>query len=122
MKTLLVKYSSIIILLLIWELLGMKGLINPFLMPRPSILWETAIQAIADRSLFIDALVSTRRVFLGFFMAAVVAIPLGLLMSLSKPLRLSLFTMLNFLRPIPPIAWIPLTILWFGISQMLQIQ
>lgn len=53
---------------------------------------------------------------MGFFIAAVMAIPLGILMGWSKFLRDALTPLVEVVRPIPPLAWIPLAILWFGIG------
>ncbi len=116
MKNLPLKLALFVVILVIWELLGHLGLINPFLLPRPSVIAQTFWAAIVDRSIFLDMYESTRRVFIGFGISTLVAIPMGILLSLSSKLRISLFSVLNFLRPIPPIAWIPLTILWFGIG------
>lgn len=116
MKSLPLKLALFVVILILWEGLGRLGVINPFLLPEPSVIGTTFWAAVVDGSIFLDVFESTRRVFIGFAISSVVAIPLGILLSLSKMLRLSLFSVLNFLRPIPPIAWIPLTILWFGIG------
>ena len=52
----------------------------------------------------------------GFLIASSIAVPLALLMAFFKPLNLLLSPIVSFLRPIPPIAWIPIAILWFGIG------
>lgn len=59
---------------------------------------------------------SLYRVFAGFFIAALLAIPLGIIMGWSRSLRESVTPLIEVLRPVPPLAWIPLAILWFGIG------
>jgi ABC-type nitrate/sulfonate/bicarbonate transport system permease component len=57
-----------------------------------------------------------RRVFGGFAIAAVIAPPLALVLASSWTLRCIMLPLVTLLRPIPPIAWIPLAILWFGLG------
>ena len=116
MKSRLIQSSTIVIFLLGWEVLSRMNLLNPFLLPKPSQLANTFWLSLLDRSILIDIFESTRRVFAGFLLSTLIAIPLGILLSLSQRFRVVLFSFFNFLRPIPPIAWIPLTILWFGIG------
>ena len=59
---------------------------------------------------------SLLRVIYGFGIASVVGIPLGILMGWSKIVRAIIAPFVEVLRPIPPLAWIPIAILWFGIG------
>jgi len=59
---------------------------------------------------------SLYRVALGFGVACFVGIPLGVLMGWSSRLRFMITPILEIVRPIPPLAWIPIAILWFGIG------
>src|SRR5262249_60939082 len=59
---------------------------------------------------------SWRRVLVGGGVAAILGVPLGLAMGWSAGFRASVDPLLEFTRPIPPLAWIPLSILWFGIG------
>jgi len=61
-------------------------------------------------------LYSLYRVFWGYITAIILAIPLGILLGWSNRLRLLLQPILELIRPIPPLAWIPIAILWFGIG------
>lgn len=89
---------------------------NPVLLPTPLMVLEGLVQLLGDGSLLADTTASMKRVLGGFFIAASVAVPLALLMSFSKPIGFLLSPIILFLRPIPPIAWIPIAILWFGIG------
>jgi NitT/TauT family transport system permease protein len=63
-----------------------------------------------------DAVASLYRVLLGFFLGTSLAVPVGLLMGSSERAYALLNPMLQVLRPIPPVAYIPLAILWFGLG------
>ena len=67
-------------------------------------------------TLLMHALYSLMRVACGFLLAVVIGVPLGILCGWSKTLRDMLTPIIETLRPIPPLAWIPLAILWFGIG------
>ncbi len=63
-----------------------------------------------------NVLVSLVRVLMGYFLAVLVAIPLGVMMGYYGLVFKSLNGFLNLFRPIPPLAWVPLVMAWFGIS------
>lgn len=62
------------------------------------------------------ALESLWRVLVGFGIASCIAIPLGILMGWSRGIREAISPLVELIRPIPPLAWIPIAILWFGIG------
>lgn len=100
--------------------LGVWGLaseaLNPVLLPYPTAVLESYRELIADGSLAKDVGASLARVFGGFAIAAAVAPPLALLLGYSWTLRCIMLPLVTLIRPIPPIAWIPLAILWFGLG------
>lgn len=89
---------------------------NPVLLPTPLMVLQGFVHLLGDGSLVTDTAASIKRVLGGFLVAAVFAVPLALLMAFSKPIGHLLSPIILFLRPIPPIAWIPIAILWFGIG------
>lgn len=82
---------------------------------------EVVETPIAKVPLWQHILVSLKRVFIAFFSAAVLGILLGVVMGWFKTARKILYPLYNLLRPIPPIAWIPLIILAFGIGELPKI-
>jgi len=70
-----------------------------------------------QHALLDNVLASTRRVMVGFFAAAVVSIPLGIMLGTSRVARAVFDPLLSFLRPLPSMSWIPLSLLWFGITE-----
>lgn len=107
--------ASLSLLLGVWELAA-HGFANPVLLPSPQLVAGSIVELIGNGSLLADILASLKRVFAGFFLASVLAVPLALLMAFFLPLRRLILPLVTLLRPIPPIAWIPLAILWFGLG------
>lgn len=73
---------------------------------------------ISSGKLLIDSFDTLFKVFGGMFFASIVAIPLGILLGWSKTLEDMASFIISILRPIPPVAWIPFSILWFGIGTL----
>ena len=85
------------------------------LLPPPSGVLNGAIELSSSGELWKHVLDSLRREFIAFCYASV-AIPLGIMMGCFKWLNEQVDPIIEILRPIPPIAWIPLSILWFGVG------
>jgi len=98
----------------VWALAS--AALNPVLLPPPAAVVKAYGELIADGSLAKDVGASLMRVFGGFALAALVAPPLALLLGYFWTLRCIVLPLITLLRPIPPIAWIPLAILWFGLG------
>lgn len=115
------RYILILILLILWQLLCGIGVIPGHLLPSPLKiilgLKDLAIIGMPPGHLLPNhILYSLCRVSLGFLGAALLGIPLGLLMGGSPRLRRIISPLVELVRPIPPLAWIPIAILWFGIG------
>lgn len=106
--------AGICAFLIIWSLAS--GALNPVLLPYPAAVLESYGELIADGSLWKDVRASLARVFGGFAIAALIAPPLALLLASSWVLRCLVLPLVTLIRPIPPMAWIPLAILWFGLG------
>lgn len=107
--------AGIALFLLLW--LGASvHLHSDVLLPAPAVVLAGFLDLLRDGSLINDIAASMKRVLGGFIIASVLAVPLALLMASVRPLDLLLSPIISFLRPIPPIAWIPIAILWFGIG------
>ncbi|ADK82792.1 ABC transporter permease [Sediminispirochaeta smaragdinae] len=95
----------------------LTGWVNPYLIPPPGQIGQAFISMLLDGSLVMHILISLRRVFLGFFLAAGIALPLALLCYFFPLLSEYCSGLLHFLRNTPPLAMVPLLILWFGIGE-----
>ncbi len=106
------------VLILVFWLIGSKNdLFNPSIIPTPHKMWLQLTKMISDGSLLEHIIVSFRRVILGYFLGAVSGVILGVLTGLYTRLNQLFITLIGLLRPIPPIACIPLFILLMGIGE-----
>jgi ABC-type nitrate/sulfonate/bicarbonate transport system permease component len=107
--------------LAVWQLLSMTGILPSNRLPSPFeiilALKELLMFGLPQgKVLFYHCLFSLVRVLGGFLAAAAVAIPFGIVLGRSKRLHEMVIPIIEIIRPIPPLAWIPLSILWFGIG------
>ena len=114
-RAVLLGASGIAVLLVAWTLAA-RRLDNPILLPVPRALWGGLRETLADGTLMRDVAASLGRVLCGFGLAAATAVPLALAVIALRPLRQLVLPVLALLRPIPPIAWVPIAILWFGLG------
>jgi sulfonate transport system permease protein len=117
-----VEYTILVaVIIFIWYLLEQNGTINPVTLPGPDVIFKTFIDMVTDGSLMQHLKVSIIRVLKGYFVSAFFGIILGIVLGLSKRLSRMTDLLIQILKPIPPIAWIPLVILWFGIGEMSKV-
>jgi 1,4-dihydroxy-2-naphthoate octaprenyltransferase len=117
----LLSLLSPLILLLLWEFAARVGWLNQQFFPAPSSIVGT-FRILWDRGTIGEALgATTQRVLLGFVWGTVPAILLGLVLGLSRPLRLALLPIANILYSLPKIAILPLVLLVLGIGETSKI-
>lgn len=110
-----------ILILVIWKIAALSGYIKPYTMPTPEKVIETIGEVLKNGQLINNILASVFRVLEGFFIALILALILGILIGLSKKFEILTEITFQILKPIPPIAWIPLAIIWFGIGEASKI-
>ena len=103
--------------LLLWWYGASAGWWNTFLLPSPGAVWRAFTTAAADGTLAENMCASLGRIAVGFGLSAALAISLAFLCGSFPPLLAQLDPTLEFLRHIPPMAVIPMLILWFGIGE-----
>jgi ABC-type nitrate/sulfonate/bicarbonate transport system permease component len=109
--------GSGILFVAIWQvLMGKVYVKSSLLLPPPSEILEEAIFVARTGDLLWNTLMSLERVALGFGIGFAIAIPLGIAIGRFRILSDTLEPILEMIRPIPPLAWIPISILWFGIG------
>jgi len=106
-----------VILLLLWYAVTRMQVFNEYLLPSPGTVWEALTELAASGELAKHLSISLRRVFLGFLLAVCTAIPLGIVCGRSRYFYTYCWFLLEFLRHVPPLAAIPLIILWAGIDE-----
>lgn len=109
--------SGLAIFLLIWEGIAQSGWFSTHLLPPPSTLPGTLISEI--RLGFWHSMVwaSLRHYVVGFVLGSLLGVTLGVLVALFPKVEASQAWLARVFRPIPPLAWIPFAIIWFGISE-----
>jgi sulfonate transport system permease protein len=117
----LLYFALPVILLLIWEGFALAGKLKPYTMPEPMAIVNVTIEYIKNGKLLNNIGVSFVRVIEGFLLALVAAFIIGINVSVFPKFDRFTDLVIQILRPIPPIAWIPLAILWFGIGQSSKI-
>lgn len=85
-------------------------------LPRPYHVFVSFIELVENGRIFKDSVASLYRVTVGFYLAVLLAVPLGILLGRNRVLNQYCNPLIQFLRPISPLAWIPLAMLWFGIG------
>lgn len=109
---------GMITVLLAWSLVTYTGLIKPFFLPTPTNVVSTIGSLLIQGSLLQDSLASISRILLGFLLSLVVSVPFGVALGTSKRFEALTEPLIAFVRYIPPSAFIPLAIIWFGIGEL----
>jgi len=121
------KISAIVIVGLItfWWFVTYAGFVKPLFLPSPMGVIEAFLDILKDgftgASFWEHIWVSTMRVFGAFLLACVIGIPLGIAMGMSPFARGVFDPPIEFYRPIPPLAYLPLMIIWFGIDELSKV-
>ena len=115
------RVTAILGVLALWALIAYGNrtvqVINPALLPAPDEVLTVTVTALRDGSLVKNLVTSLARVVQGFGIAAVAALVFGILAALCAPLRLALEPVIEFVRPIPPLAFLPMFLVWFGLGE-----
>jgi len=119
--TMVLSLVTIGILLFVWWLITTMGWVKPLFIPSPQSVVAKFIsvwkEGFTGTPLWMHILISAERVFGAFLLACAIGIPLGLAMGMSPLIRGIFDPPIEFYRPIPPLAYLPLMIIWFGIGE-----
>jgi len=116
-----ITLASFVIFLSIWSILTYGGFVELFFLPSPTDVVSATVTLFTEYDLVSDILVSVYRVFAGFLLAAIVGVPLGILIGTHKKIKAFLEPLIGVSRYLPIAAFIPLCILWFGIGDLEKI-
>ena len=114
---LLINITSVLTFLSIWYFATESGWVAAVFLPSPVTVAGEANKLLQTGELWQAVLVSAKRVFTGFGLAALISIPLGIRMGVWWPAKAIVDPFVSLLRPLPSITWIPLTMLWLGIGE-----
>ncbi len=114
-----------IVILSIWYFITKLNMVQSVLVPSPYEVWISFVNILKDgyngNSLIAHLGISFKRLFIASFFAIVTAIPLGLLSGYFDKVRSIVDSVIQFYRPLPPLAYYTLLILWFGIDDTSKI-
>jgi len=113
--------ASFALVIVVWETSRAVGVVNPKLFPSVMSVLAASVSLLKDGSLERHILASFGRVMAGFSMGIVAAVVLGFLIGWFRTIRMLLDPVINFFRALPPIALIPLMIIFFGIGETSKI-
>jgi len=113
------------VLLVVWTLVTNLGWVDPVTLPSPQVMLGTAAsfftEGYAGKSAWWHVMTSVFRTFTGLAGGILLGLPVGLLIGYYGPANAILGPVFSFIRPVPPIAFIPLVILYFGIGEFPKI-
>jgi NitT/TauT family transport system permease protein len=101
-------------LLALWVLATSNAWVKPIFLPGPDKVWTQLVDLAKGGELWADARVSIYRIAVGFALATVMAIPIGLLIGAYRFWEAAIEPLVDFIRYMPVVAFVPLTILWAG--------
>jgi ABC-type nitrate/sulfonate/bicarbonate transport system permease component len=120
------RATSIGLFIAIWYAISLANkhwlhVFNPMLIPTPSDVVEAGIQLVKTGQLQQDIVASSMRVLVGFLIAGVVGLAVGVAVATWRPLEALFAPVIELLRSIPPLAFLPMMVLWFGIGEASKI-
>ncbi len=120
-SSLLLSFGTVCVVFALWFMATNHGWIKPLFLPSPQAVWaqiiEVSREGFADASLLTHIGWSALRVFGAFALAVLTAIPVGILMGVNRVARGVFDPLVEFYRPLPPLAYLPLVVIWMGIGE-----
>ena len=122
---LIVSIGSVLSILVLWFVVTTLKIIPELFLPSPAAVWQKFIevsqQGFMKATLWQHLAESIGRVFSALIGAIVIGVPLGLWIGLNKWVRAVFDPLVELLRPIPPLAYLPLLVIWFGIGETTKV-
>ncbi len=120
-KYILLSAAGIFTVLFIWQAAVMTGMVNERVLPAPTSILETLIFKLGNKApdgnvLSVNILASLQVALSGFLSAIIIGVPLGLVMGWWTYADRFIRPIFELVRPVPPIAWIPLVVVWMGVG------
>lgn len=113
--------GTVVVILLLWYLVTKFGNFSEIIIPSPKSVWESFVHVITDgykgHSLWEHLATSLKRLIIAYALVVVTAVPLGLLSGYNSKIRAILEPIIEFYRPLPPLAYYTILVLWMGIGE-----
>jgi sulfonate transport system permease protein len=107
---------AILIALAVWQFVAAVIIQYPFILPAPTDVFAAFVSLVYRGTILLDLEASLVHFAIGLGMALLIGIPIGILMGWNRRFDAFLDPLIELLRPIPPLAWIPFAIIWFGLT------
>ncbi|MDN2660174.1 ABC transporter permease subunit [Neptunomonas sp. CHC150] len=124
-KSLAISIATALVLIGFWYIATYLQWVKPLFLPSPGAVvarfWEVATEGFANATLLEHTGWSMMRVFSAFILAALTAIPIGIFMGVNRVARGLFDPIIEFYRPLPPLAYLPLVIIWLGIGEVSKV-
>lgn len=125
-RQLTLSVASLVALLGIWWAVTAFGLIAPLFLPAPQQVFHQLLvvaspQGFMDATLWQHLAASLTRILTALLAAMLIGVPVGMLMGLNDTARAVLDPLIELYRPVPPLAYLPLMVIWFGIGETSKI-
>lgn len=121
----LISTITVSTLVVLWGLVTHFGFIDPLYLPGPvdvvRKLFDLVTNGYADATLWQHFTASISRIFIAVILASIIAIPVGLAIGINPVARAIFDPLIEFYRPVPPLAYLPLIVIWFGIGEFSKI-
>lgn len=117
LKLLALSLSGVLVFLVLWYVVSYLQLIPTFFLPTPQGVLESAISLFKDGGLANDIGISLFRIISGFLLSVIISLPMGIIFGISRESKAIMEPIVAFIRYVPPSAFIPLIIVWFGVGE-----
>jgi len=120
-RNLIASWAGVIIVLLVWQVINTLELVNPGIFPGPLQIADTALHRFPLADVLGHVRASMQRVIFGFLIGGSLGMVLGIASGGYRLLGKFLWGPIEILRPIPPLAWIPIALMWFGLGEQSKV-
>jgi len=107
---------AVLLAIVIWQFIAAVIIRYPFILPAPTDVLSAFISLLQTGDIFLDIQASLVHFAIGLGLALLVGIPFGIIMGWNRRFESFIDPLIELLRPIPPLAWIPFAIIWFGLT------
>lgn len=109
--------TAIAVPLILWAIISYAGLTTPVFLPTPTAVLQAGIEMFIEENLLADVIASSLRVAAGFVVAAMVGVPIGILMGTFHSMESIFSPLVGTVRYMPVVAFVPLIIIWVGLGE-----
>ena len=115
-RTVVPPVVAAVVIIALWQILWAAAIWPEYQLPRPSDVWSE-IWGLITSGTAVDVIwVSLHRALIGFAVAIVIGVPLGMLIGTVRSVRAAIGPLVSGLMSLPSVAWVPAAILWFGLT------